>query len=65
MKKLEVEISDTLHDKLYSVVPDPAMLWRNRGETAYRSVERAVETALKRFLDDLENRARTRMNNKG
>jgi hypothetical protein len=46
MKKLEVEISDTPHDRLYKVVPDPAFLWRNKGETAYRAVERAVETAL-------------------
>lgn len=60
MKKLEVEISDTLHDRLYRVVPDPALLWRNRGETAYRAVERAVEAALKRFLDDLENNAKAR-----
>ena len=60
MKKLEVEISDTLHDRLYRVVPDPALLWRNRGETAYRAVERAVETALKRFLDELENKAKVR-----
>ena len=66
MKKLEVEISDTLHDRLYRVVPDPAFLWRNRGETAYRAVERAVETALKQFLDDLENRFRACViNNKG
>ena len=60
MKKLEVEISDTLHDRLYRVVPNPALLWRNRGETAYRAVERAVETALKRFLDELENKAKVR-----
>jgi len=62
MKKLEVEISDTLHDRLYRVVPDPALLWRNSGETAYRAVERAVEAALKRFLDDLEDKARVRRN---
>lgn len=60
MKKLEVEISDTPHDRLYRVVPDPTLLWRNRGETAYRAVERAVETALKRFLDELENKAKVR-----
>ena len=60
MKKLEVEISDTLHDRLYKVVPDPAMLRRNRRETAYRAIERAVEAALKHFLDDLENNAKVR-----
>jgi len=60
MKKLEVEISDTLHDRLYRVVPDPALLWRNSGETAYRAVERAVQAALKNFLDDLENKAKVR-----
>jgi len=60
MKKLEVEISDTLHDRLYRVVPDPALLWRNSGETAYKAVERAVEAALKNFLDDLENKAKVR-----
>lgn len=60
MKKLEVEISNTLHDRLYRVVTDPAILWRNREETAYRAVERAVETALKRFLDELENKAKVR-----
>jgi hypothetical protein len=33
--------------------------------THYRAVERAVEVALKRFLDDLENRVRARViNNK-
>jgi len=56
IKKLEVEISDTLHDRLYKVVTDPAFSWRNSGETAYRAVERAVETALKRFIDDLEKK---------
>ena len=60
MKKLEVEISDTLYDRLYRVVPTPAFLWRNRRETAYRAIERAVETALKRFLDELENKAQLR-----
>jgi len=60
MKKLEVEISDTLHDRLYRVVPDPALLWRNSGETAYKAVERAVEAALKNFLGDLENKAKVR-----
>ena len=60
MKKLEVEISDTLHDRLYRVVPDPALLWRNSEETAYRAVERAVQDALKNFLDDLENKAKVR-----
>lgn len=60
MKKLEVEISDTLHDRLYRIVTDPAILWRNRGETAYRAIERAVEAALKRFLDDIENKAKVR-----
>jgi len=60
MKKLEVEISDTLHDRLYRVVPDPALLWRNSGETAYKAVERAVEAALKNFLDDRENKAKVR-----
>ena len=64
MKKLEVEISDTLHDRLYRIVPDPSILWRNKGETAYRAVERAVEAALKHFLDDLEKKSRTRMNDK-
>jgi hypothetical protein len=58
MKKLEVEISDTLHDRLYRLVPDPALLWRNRVETAYRAVEKAVETALKQFLDELENKVK-------
>ncbi len=62
MKKLEVEISDTLHERLYRVAADPAILWRNRGETAYRAVDRAVEAALKRFLDDLENKAKVRKN---
>lgn len=57
-KTLQVDISDTLHDRLYRIVPDPDMRWRNSGETAYRAVERAVEAALKRFLDALENRAR-------
>ena len=60
MKKLEVDISTTLHDRLYRVATDPAILWRNRGETAYRAVERAVEAALKRFLDDLENKSKGR-----
>ena len=58
MKKLEVEISDILYDRLYKFVPDPAFLWRNSGETAYRAVERAVEAALKRFIDDLEKKVR-------
>ena len=60
MRKLEVDISATLHDRLYRVATDPAILWRNRGETAYRAVERAVEAALERFLDDLENKAKVR-----
>lgn len=60
MKKLEVEISDTLYDRLYRVVPNPALLWRNSGETAYRAIERAVEAALKNFLDDFENKAKVR-----
>jgi hypothetical protein len=57
----EVEISDALHDRLYKIVPDPTFLWRNRRETAYRAVDRAVELALKQFLDDLERRARARV----
>jgi hypothetical protein len=59
-KMLQVEISDTLYDRLHRVAPDPSMLWRNRHEPAYRAIERAVEVALKRFLDDLESRARAR-----
>ena len=60
MKKLEVDISDVIHDRLYRVVPNPTYLWRNSEETAYRAVERAVESALKRFLDDLENKTKQR-----
>lgn len=59
-KKLDVEISDALHERLYRVVPDSAFLFRNRGETAYRAVERGVEAALVQFLDNLENRAKAR-----
>lgn len=60
-KVLNVEISDTLHDRLYKVAPDPVMNWRNTRETAYRAVERAVEAALAQFLDNLENRAKARV----
>ena len=60
-KMLQVEISDTLYDRLHTIVPDSAMLWRNRGEPAYRAVERAVEFALNQFLDNLESRARARV----
>ena len=59
-KMLKVEISDTLHDRLYKIVPDPTFLWRNKGETAYRAVDRAVELALTQFLDNLESRAKAR-----
>ena len=57
-KMSEVEISDALHDRLYKIVPDPTFLWRNKGETAYRAVDRAVELALAQFLDNLESRAK-------
>ena len=60
-KTLEVEITDTLHDRLLRIVPDPIYLWRNRKEQAYRAVERAVESALTQFLDNLENRAKARV----
>lgn len=59
-KVLEVEISNALHSRLYKIVPDPAYLWKNRKEPDYKAIERAVEVALTRFLDDLENRARAR-----
>lgn len=59
-KVLEVEISSTLHDKLYKIVPDPNYLFRNQEESAYKAIERAVEVALTRFLENLENRARAR-----
>lgn len=59
-KTLQVDISDALHDRLHRVGGDPAMLWRNRREPAYRAIERAVDAALKRFLDDLESRAKAR-----
>ena len=58
-KTLQVEISDILHDRLYRIAPD--MLFRNRGETSYRAVERAVDLALTQFLDNLENRAKARV----
>ena len=60
-KLLNVEISDTIHDRLYKIAPDPETNWRNTGETAYRAVERVVEAALTKFLDDLESKAKARV----
>ncbi len=57
---LQVEISDTLNDRLYRIVPDPVFLFRNKDEPGHRAVERAVEFALTQFLDNLENRAKAR-----
>lgn len=57
-KVLNVEISGTIHDRLYKIAPDPVIKQRNAGETACRSVERAVEVTLTKFLDDLENRVK-------
>jgi hypothetical protein len=62
-KILEVEISVILHNRLYKIVPDPAYLWRNKNEPAYRAVERAVESALTQLLDELESRANARAQN--
>ncbi|MDP2919447.1 MAG: hypothetical protein Q8O43_04420 [Dehalococcoidia bacterium] len=62
-KTLEVEISDNLHERLYRIVPDPAFLFRNTKETAYRAIERAVELAVTQFLDNLEKRAKASSGN--
>ena len=59
-KMLQLEISETLNDRLYRIVPDPVYLWRNRKEPAHKAVERAVEFALTQFLNNLESRARAR-----
>jgi hypothetical protein len=61
IKLLNVEISDTIHYRLYKIAPDPDINWRNTGEPAYRAVERVVEAALTKFLDDLETRAKARV----
>ena len=51
--KLEVEISNTLHDKFYREVTEPGGIWRSREkkEKAQSAFQSAVEVALKEFLD--------------
>ena len=53
MKKLDVEISDTLHDKFYREVTKPGGIFRSKdkNETAGGAFQSAVEVALQEFLD--------------
>ena len=58
MKKLDIEISDTLHDKFYRKVTEPGGIWRSKDEkeTAGGSFQSAVEVALQEFLDSREKK---------
>jgi len=53
-KLLTVEISEELYNRFYSVVQPKGGPWRSRREAAYKAIESAVEIALTRFLDSLE-----------
>jgi hypothetical protein len=56
--KLEVEISNTLHDKFYREVTEPGGIFRSKDkkETAYGAFQSAVEVALQEFLDSREKK---------
>ena len=58
MKKLDVEISDTLHDKFYREVTEPGGIFRSKSkkETAGGAFQSAVEIALLEFLDSREKK---------
>lgn len=58
MKKLNVEISDTLHDKFYREVTEPGGIFRSKdkNETAGGAFQSAVEVALQEFLDSREKK---------
>lgn len=58
MKKLDVEISNTLHDKFYRDVTEAGGIWRSKDkkETAYGAFQSAVEVALQEFLDSREKK---------
>ena len=58
MKKLNIEISDTLHDKFYREVTEPGGIFRSKDkkETAGGAFQSAVEIALQEFLDSREKK---------
>ncbi len=53
MKKLDVEVLDTLYDRFHQDVTEPGGIWRSKDkeETAHSAFQSAVEVALKEFLD--------------
>lgn len=55
-KKLQIEISDTLYDRLYRVVTDKKGRWRGSKQPAYKAIQTAVEAALQEFLNSLESK---------
>jgi len=59
MTKLQVEISDTLYQRFYEMVTKKGGKWRsnNKKETAQKAVQSAVEVALEKFLDSLDNQS--------
>jgi len=59
MTKLQVEISDTLYQRFYEMVTEKGGKWRsnNKKETAQKAVQSAVEVALEKFLDSLDNQS--------
>lgn len=58
MKKIDIEISDTLHDKFYREVTKPGGIFRSKDkkETAGGAFQSAVEVALQEFLDSREKK---------
>ena len=53
-KILTVEISDILYDRFDSVVREKGWRWRGKNEAAYKAFQTAVEVALEKFLNSLE-----------
>lgn len=58
IKKLDVEISDTLYDHFRQVVTEVGGKWRSKDkkETAGTAFQSAIEVALQRFLDSIEGK---------
>jgi hypothetical protein len=62
MKKLNVEISNTLHDKFYREVTEVGGIWRSKDqkETAGGAFQSAIEVAMQEFLDAREKKRSNR-----
>ena len=62
IKKLDIEINDSLNDRFQREVTEPGGLWRskNKKETAYGALQSALEVALTEFLDSRKGKGTTR-----